>query len=95
MADVGAGHTDTYALSMSVNARNGRDRRGGGDDCGILVTRFHGTWVNAVAANDGGTRRFVAGPYKAAYGLGTYGVDRTTNTAWAVVDHAGQFAVAW
>jgi hypothetical protein len=94
LADVGAGHTDTFALSMSVNARNGRDRRGGGRDLSILVTKSHGRWIDAVAANDGGTRRFVAGPYKAAYGLGTYGVDRATHTAWAVVDHAGQFAVA-
>ena len=59
-----------------------------------MVTRAHGQWVNAVDVNDGGTRHFVVGPYKSTYGLGTYGVDPHTHTAWAVIDHGGKFAVA-
>ena len=37
---------------------------------------------------------FVLGAWNASYGLGTFGVDPATNTAWAVVNHAGRFAVA-
>ena len=92
MADLGASHTDTYALSMSPSRFQGHDRWG--RDWGILVTRAHGQWVNAVDVNDGGTQHFVVGPYKSTYGLGTYGVDPHTHTAWAVIDHGGKFAVA-
>jgi hypothetical protein len=28
------------------------------------------------------------------YGLGTYGVDTKTKTAWAVINYNGEFAVA-
>jgi hypothetical protein len=41
-----------------------------------------------------GTKRFVKGPWKPAYGLGTYGVDPKTKTAWAVINFNGDFAVA-
>jgi Calcineurin-like phosphoesterase len=95
MADLGATRTDTYTLAMSSSAFHGRDRcRGYQDDRGILVTRSDGRWVNAVDTNVGGTPHFVRGPWKASYSLGTYGVDPGTRTAWAVVDHAGKFAIA-
>jgi hypothetical protein len=42
----------------------------------------------------GGTPAFVLGAWSASYGLGTFGVDPATNTAWAVVNHAGRFAIA-
>jgi len=54
----------------------------------------NGLWVNAVSANIGGTPSFVAGPWTADYALGTYGVDVSTGTVWAVVNHAGDFSVA-
>jgi hypothetical protein len=51
--------------------------------------------VNAVNKNVGGTKTFVNGPWQASYGLGAYGVDSATNTAWAVVNRAtADFAVA-
>ncbi len=53
----------------------------------------NGKWVNAVDQNVGGAEKFVSGPWKSGYGLGTFGIDSHTHTAWAVVDHAGQFAV--
>ncbi len=53
-----------------------------------------GKWINAVDRNFSGTRKFVVGPYKAKYGLGTYGVDPSTKTAWAVVNYSADFAVA-
>jgi hypothetical protein len=92
MTDLGATSTDTYVLSMRYGPRPGRGEHGGP---GTLVTRDErGRWVNAVAVNDGGKAKFVLGPYKSGYGLGTYGVDVKSRTAWAVVDHEGSFAVS-
>ena len=76
---------------MSYGPRPGRGEHGGP---GTLVTRTQRGWINAVAANDGGTARFVLGAYKSGYGLGTYGVDLKSRTAWAVVNHEGSFAVS-
>ena len=53
----------------------------------------NGVWANAVDANLGGAKTFVNGPWNASYGLGTYGVDTNPNTAWAVINHASDFAV--
>ncbi len=50
-------------------------------------------WVNAVDENIGGTKNFVFGPWEKSYPLGTYGVDPTTHTAWAVLNYNGDFAV--
>ncbi len=60
----------------------------------MAVRNDHGKWINAVDANFGGTKRFVLGPWRPQYTLGTYGVDLSTRTAWAVVNHTGDFAVA-
>jgi hypothetical protein len=60
----------------------------------LAVRNGQGKWVNAVDANFGGTRRFVLGPWKPHYTLGTHGVDVLTHTAWAVINHTGDFAVA-
>ncbi len=90
MADLGSKQTDVYTLSMtSTPSKSGTDK-----DPLVLATKAHGKWVNAVDRNQGGTKKFVAGPWKASYELGTYGLDRKTNTAWAVVNYAGKFAVA-
>ena len=58
------------------------------------MTRDHGRWVNGVDGNTDGVKRLVHGPWKRAYGLGTFGVDPSTHTAWAVVNHGGSFAVS-
>jgi hypothetical protein len=39
-------------------------------------------------------RAFVRGPWKTGYGLGTYGIDTKTHTAWAVLNYDGDCAVA-
>ena len=83
--------TDAYALSMSyvpppVSLGNGA--------FGIASRDARGRWVNAVDLNHGGTKRFVVGRWQPSYVLGTYGVDPSTRTAWAVLDHEGEFAVA-
>ena len=60
----------------------------------VLNTRDEsGNWVKAVDKNVGGGKKFVFGPWNKAYPLGTYGVDPTTHTAWAVINHASEFAV--
>ena len=87
LADVGASSSDTYALSMSY-------RTGQGHDPVLVARNAHGGWVKAVVMNAGGNAKFVAGPWKSGYGLGTYGIDHRTHTVWAVVNHTGAFAVA-
>ncbi len=44
--------------------------------------------------NYGGTQRFVHGRWDPSYELGTYGVDPSTKTAWAVINYDGDFLIA-
>jgi hypothetical protein len=89
MTDVAASNTDTYALSMTydpsvvVNA----DRINAGHGVVLAAQDANGNWVQA------GSKKFKLGPYEANYPLGTYGVNPATNTAWAVVNQSGTFAV--
>ena len=87
LSDVGASKSDTYALSLSYRGCHGHDLT-------LVAMDASGRWVKAVDANAGGTPKSVVGPWEAGYGLGAYGVDPATHTAWAVVDHTGAFAVA-
>jgi hypothetical protein len=60
------------------------------------LDELSGLWVNATAGNSSGTATFAGNvAYNAALhsALGTYGVDTTTNTVWAVLDHNSDFAV--
>ena len=92
MSEIGAnGKTDTYVLSMSFDFR--KMGHLGNGDIGI-ATFVDGEWVNAVDENFSGTKKFVVGRYKPKYGLGTYGIDPHTKTAWAVLDYNADFAVA-
>lgn len=94
LADLGTDQTDTYVWSMTYDTLRGRPwdlLRGA---FGLAVRNDAGKWVNAVDANFGGKKRFVLGPWKSDYPLSTYGVDPFTRTAWAAVNHAGDFAVA-
>ena len=59
----------------------------------LAVRDLDGKWLNAVEKNFGGVKMFVKGPWKSSYGLGTYGVDTLTRTAWAVINYDGDFAV--
>ena len=87
---LGSSQTDTFALSMSA------DKGHGNGGLGILVARdANGHWVNAVDLNSGPqTKRFVLGPELPSDGLGTYGIDPATRTAWAVIDYDGSYAVS-
>jgi hypothetical protein len=92
MLDLDASHTDTFVLSMSFDKTSPRQQLGNGG-FGIASRNGDGTWVNAVDLNSQGSASFVMGPWKPGYALGTYGIDPTAKTAWAVIDHPGEFAV--
>ena len=94
LADLGdAGPPDTYVLSLTYDHK--ALNPGVAEQGWIgLATPLHGLWSNAVDGNQGGTKAFVKGPWLPSHGLGTYGVDPATGTAWAVLNHAGPFAVA-
>lgn len=84
---------DTIALSLGYDdhAAHDADLRSG--RFGIATRDASGHWVNAANRNLGGSRSFVFGPWRPGYGLGSYGVDAHTKTAWAVVNYDGDFAV--
>jgi hypothetical protein len=86
MTDLNSNQTDVYALSLSD--------KGVGKGTLALASKSKGKWVNAVDKNQGGTKKYVTGPWKKGYALGTYGFDAKTNTAWAVINYNGQFAIA-
>ena len=81
--------TDQYVLSMNCDGR-GYLPNGG---FGITAKDEEGNWVNAVDLNEGGTPEFVSGPWESGYGLGTYGVDPASRTAWVVINYGGSFAI--
>jgi len=84
--------TDTFVLSMSANTNYGKIWA-----VYHLVSKDNnGNWVPAVNRNIGGSQtRRVLGPYVPGYGLGTYGIDPNTGTAWAVINYNGDFALAY
>jgi len=88
---LGSDQTDTFVLSMSYDSAPSNVANG---DFGIASVDENGNWVNAVDNNTGGTKKFVLGSWQSSYGLGTYGVDTGSQTAWAVINSNGQFAVA-
>jgi hypothetical protein len=83
--------TDIYVLFISFESGDGYSLKKGKTG---IATFISGKWVNAVDENFGGKRRFVLGKYRPEYGLGTYGVDPKTKTAWAVLNYNADFAVA-
>jgi hypothetical protein len=96
-ADVGAAGGDTVVLSMSFDPSSVSAATLVSGGFGLATQQdISGNWTNAVVQNVGGTPAFHLGAWSASagYGLGDYGVDTATNTAWAVVNHAGRFAVA-
>jgi hypothetical protein len=91
---LGSPLTDKYVLSMTYTADSSIDFLIDHGVFSILSLNDKGQWVNAVKKNVGAfsTRNFVLGPWNSSYALGTYGVDRTTNTAWAVINYNGDFS---
>ena len=91
MGELGSEQTDTFVLSMSYDKKPIHQGNGG---FGIATRDGDGNWVNAVDMNYGGAKTFVHGPWQPGYGLGTYGIDPSSKTVWAVVNYNGDFAVA-
>ena len=94
MSAVGSAQTDTFTLSMKYDASKVNSGQAESGGVGIATPGSAGKWVNAVSKNTGGTAKFVNGPWQSSYGLGTYGIDTKTNTAWAVINYNGNFVVA-
>ena len=94
IAGLGSSQTDTYALSMSYNTKGLKTADLKKGLVGLATRDENGNWVNAIDFNIGGTKQFVLGPWNASYGLGTYGVDQKTKTAWAVINYQGDFSIA-
>lgn len=89
-ADEPMARADTFALSMSYDASIVVDTAfiNAGRTLAIFSKKTTGAWGNAVELNIGGRKRFVLGPWKSAYPLGTYGIDPATHTVWAVLNSA-------
>lgn len=83
---LGSEQSDTYTLTLDYKAERGSFALVSRDD--------EGNWSKAPARNFGGNAKFVIGPWKTGYALGTYGLDPATKKAWAVVNRGGEFAVA-
>jgi hypothetical protein len=94
MADLGSAQTDTYVLSMSFDHHRLLPFQFGKGLLGLAARDGNGDWVNAVDMNFGGTKKFVFGPWKSGYELGTYGIDLKTHTAWAVINYNADFSIA-
>ncbi len=91
MEDFSKKSTDTYTLSLTYSGADSGDAK----DLPVLATKGkQAKWINAVDKNDGGNKKFINGPWKAGYELGTYGFDKKTKSVWAVVNYTGDFAVA-
>jgi hypothetical protein len=91
---LGSEQTDVYTLSMNYDLKRVRPEHLGKGLFGLATKDADGNWINAVDKNFGGTRKFVMGAWDPGYELGTYGVDPSTHTAWAVINHNSDFAVA-
>jgi probable HAF family extracellular repeat protein len=83
---------DTFILQLSYD-QSLADGLFGSESNARLGWLSDGEWVLATNGNSGGTSTFVAGPWNSSYGLGFHGVDISTNTVWAVINHNSSFAV--
>jgi hypothetical protein len=86
--------SDVFALSLSYNPKLVSLSSVGSGAFHLRAKDGNGNWVSAVSLNEGGSAKFVYGPWKSSYSLGTYGVDPTTHTVWAVIDRDGEFVAA-
>lgn len=84
---VGTANAEDFVLSMSYDPS-------AIGPLSLNVKTYDGSWEKAVNKNAGGTPKFVVGPWRSGYSLGTYGIDPASKTVWAVINHANEFAVA-
>ncbi len=82
---LGSDQTDVYVLQLNYDKSKGAPVLASPD--------YNGNWVNAVDQNIGSSvKKLVQGPYTAGAALGTYGIDTTAGTVWAVINYNGYFA---
>lgn len=99
MADFITEKTNVYTLVMSYVDRreNGKGRKLGNEGYRLSSLDKNGHWVNAVPLNvdvkDARDHKFVKGPWKSGYPLGTYGIDENKGTVWAAINYNADFAV--
>jgi len=90
---LGSDETDAYTLSITHSQKNISSADLKKSTFGVATRDADGNWINAVAKNSSGGKKFVLGPWAPSYKLGTYGIDPSSNTAWAVINYNGDFAV--
>ncbi len=93
MNDVAAATSDTYSVSVSYNPATVTTATINAGHPAYLATPTKDANGNITGWVKSASGRFVLGPWNAKYPLGYYGLDTSTNTAWAVVNNAGDFAV--
>ncbi|QEM66895.1 metallophosphoesterase [Geobacter sp. FeAm09] len=91
-ASLGSSQTDIFALSLTYDKTKVTDAQIQAGSFALAAPDDSGNWTNAVNKSTGGTKKFVLGAWKSSYPLGTYGVDTTSGTVWAVVNYNGYFA---
>lgn len=93
--NLGSDQTDNFVLQMSFTPGSLTSTQLTSGSFGIASVDANGNWTNTVNNNFGaGNKAFIAGPWPTSgAAVGTYGVDTSTNTAWAVINHNGYFAV--
>jgi len=91
-SQMGSKQTDIFTLSLSYDKTKTTEAQIQAGALAISTPDSSGNWTNAASLNFGGAKKFVSGPWKSSYTLGTYGVDTTTNTVWAVINYNGSFA---
>lgn len=94
MPHVAEASTDTFVLEMSFDSTGLTTEQLESGEFALCTKNAYGRWVRAVDMNVGGTSAFVNGPWNSSYELGTYGVDTTAGTVWAVINHNSEFAAA-
>ncbi|WP_303852304.1 metallophosphoesterase [Seleniivibrio woodruffii] len=89
---MGSTVTDVFTLSMSYTDTSITDADINDQTFGLAKLNDNGVWENAVIANSGGKAEFVKGEWTDGYTLGTWGVDTTSKTVWAVINSNGFFS---
>lgn len=94
---LGSDISNEYTLSMTYDPKargslvlGSRPEQGARDR--IYSLNDWGKWEPAIKRNFGGQGKFVVGPWRKGYPLGTHGVDPATHTVWAVLNRGGEFA---
>jgi hypothetical protein len=90
---MGSDQTDVYTVSINYDHSVPPAHLGQGL-FGLATRDADGNWINAVDKNFGGVKKFVKGAWNSSYGLGTYGIDPSTHTAWAVINYNSDFAIS-